>query len=122
MIGDAAHAHVIGGFRSVAFVADALNRLQQRREQIGAEVVRDALRDRGNPFQPQADVDVLAGQRVQHAAVASVELREHAVSDFEEAIRQGRQAGAAGQRYTGFLIPVELRAGSADAIRPRARR
>ncbi len=108
VVGDAPHAHVGGGVGAIAAPAEALDAREQGREDVGAEVVGHVLGDGGDAFEAQADVDVLARQRLQHPAVATVELREHAVADLEEALRQRRQAGGRGQGLPRRLIPVDL--------------
>ena len=114
---------------------DARDRVDQRSENVGVEVVRPLLHHGGNALEPGARVDRRLGERDEGAAGLPVELHEDEVPDLEEAPRLGAlDEGVLGEllslrvgplpgRARGELpvagdvgeIDVDLRAGTAGA-------
>ena len=85
-------------------------------EQVGVEVVGDALQDRGHPLEAHAGIDVLLGQGAQAALLVPVELHKHQVPQFQVAVAVAAgcalRAAAAG---LGALVVEYLGAGAAGA-------
>ncbi|OIQ76323.1 hypothetical protein GALL_420010 [mine drainage metagenome] len=87
----------------------------QRLEQVDFVIGMHALQHGGDALQPHAGVDGRLGQGVHHAGLVAVELHEHVVPDFDEAVAVflGRAGRAAGD--VRAVVVENLGAGSAGA-------
>ncbi len=102
----------------VALARHALERRDHVRRLIGLVDAAGVLQQHRDALEPAAGVDVLGGQRRQHAVAAAVELHEDEVPVLEEAIAvaAGLAVGAAAA-VLGAAVVVELRARAAGAGR-----
>ena len=66
---------------------DFLNRLEDRRENVGVVVARLVLQHRRDAFEAHAGVDVLGGQWRQAFVGVAVELDEDQVPDLDDLVR-----------------------------------
>ena len=113
MVGDDAMRGLPGPLGRDA--GDVRDRLDEGAEEVGIVVRVDALQDGGDALEAHARVDRGPGQRDAIARLDLLELHEHEVPEFEEAIAVlvGTAGRAALKRLA--LVDEDLRAGAAGA-------
>ena len=116
VVRDDAQRLVDGGVGFVFLAGKALAHSNQAAQHVGVVVVRDALHNGRNALQAHTGIDVLRRQRGKRAVFLAVELGEHAVPVFKEAIAIAtrRAVGAAATDF-GALVKVNLGARAARA-------
>src|SRR6266478_7518218 len=96
----------------IAVLDRLLDGLDQWREQIGVEIVRFALHNRGDALETGTGIDRRLGKRHQLAIGLPVELHENEVPEFEES----PSFGSLDERILGELLAIDL---GPFALRPR---
>ena len=86
MVGQDAQRDVRGGISSVPGAENGGRRIDEWHEQVGIEDGIDTLEDGQVPLQAGACVDVLPRQVGEGARGIAVELHEHEIPDFDEAV------------------------------------
>ena len=89
MVGDHAEARRFRLGKDVLLPDVRLDGRDQRQEQVGVKVVRDALQDRRDALEPHARVHARPRQRHVGAVRLLVELHEHEVPELQKAARLG---------------------------------
>ena len=120
VIGDDAHRGIRLLTGPVVGTGDLLGERHERAKDVGLEVRRDALEDRGDALESHTGVDARLGQRVQGAVFGAVVLHEHEVPVLQIAVAVAADGAVrAVAPEFGTLVVVELGARPARTGRPR---